>query len=424
MTRVASWSIDRGRQFELDRTDTGRAQIVINDTDGTYDPTNASGPYYGLLEPLKQAAIALQNPVTENWLTVFRGFVDEYEYALDPAQGVMVATITLVDAFDLLSATLLMADGPPPGDTPPVGSEGDNFYEQAEVDARIIQVLTDCGFDSAMWTRSGSPTIFSGNVVVQDSTYSPGSTALEVIQDAADAEFPIANFFMDKEGLFAFHGRFARFDPTTTAASSGGAWVFREWQCGDGTAVASDPTNIAQLRGMSFTRSKDQVYNKATASPMHIADADIAGQTSSDAPSIAAFGIRSWSMENLLTYGAKTGPNVGSGDWGGAGAVAETKLFADYIVTNFQTVRNRISQLTFRPLDANDTRAPALWDLMCNIEIGDLITVTVDHPGAGGFANSFFVEGLHYQCSPGGAVPDVTLTVDTSPNEYWASSPF
>jgi hypothetical protein len=422
VTRVASWSIDRGRQFELDRTDTGRATIVINDTDGTYDPTNTAGPYYGQLEPLKQAAIALQNPVTENWLTVFRGFVDEYTYELDPAQGVMVATITLVDAFELLTAVSVTTGTA--GGSPPVGSEGDIFYEQKEVDARIIDALTDGGFDPAMWTRSGSPTIFSGNVVVQDSTYSPGSTLLEVIQDAADAEFPIANFFIDKEGLFAFHGRFARFDPTTTAASSGGAWVFREWQCGDGTAVASDPTNIAQLRGMSFTRSKERIYNRATATPMHVADADIAGQTSIDATSILAFGIRSWSMENLLTYGAKTGPNVGSGDWGGAGALAETKLFANYIVTNYQTVKNRISQLTFRPLDANDTRAPALWDLMCNIEIGDLITVTVDHPGAGGFANSFFVEGLHYQCEPGGAVPDVTLTVDTSPNEYWADNPF
>src|SRR4029077_10224001 len=49
---VTRHSIDRGRQFEMDRTDTGRATVEIADKDGLLDPTNSPGPYYTRIEPL------------------------------------------------------------------------------------------------------------------------------------------------------------------------------------------------------------------------------------------------------------------------------------------------------------------------------------------------------------------------------------
>ena len=41
---VTSYTIDRGRQYELDTTDTGRATVEITDTDGILDPTNPPAP--------------------------------------------------------------------------------------------------------------------------------------------------------------------------------------------------------------------------------------------------------------------------------------------------------------------------------------------------------------------------------------------
>ena len=60
--RISEYSIDRGRSFELDRVDTGRATILINDTEGVLDPTNPGGPHSGDILPLIQARLALWNP--------------------------------------------------------------------------------------------------------------------------------------------------------------------------------------------------------------------------------------------------------------------------------------------------------------------------------------------------------------------------
>ena len=74
---VQSWTIDRGRPNEMCRTDTGTATIELVDRTGDFDPTNTGGAFYGGYlgaEPV-QAKIELQNPVTDAWSTLFRGFI-------------------------------------------------------------------------------------------------------------------------------------------------------------------------------------------------------------------------------------------------------------------------------------------------------------------------------------------------------------
>ena len=51
-----------------------------------------------------QAAIGRQNPVTGEWKTRFRGFVDALDYRFDPSQQLNWLTISLVDLFELLAA--------------------------------------------------------------------------------------------------------------------------------------------------------------------------------------------------------------------------------------------------------------------------------------------------------------------------------
>ena len=204
---VASIEIRRGRQDEFERTDTGTATIILNDTEGLFDPTNVGSPYYGNLDS-KPIAIAIRNPVTDEWFPLFRGVIDEYGYDLHPSQLVTQTAIQCVDALDYF-AGFELAPGLA-GDTPPAGSERYVFYEDTAglVDDRIFQVLGDASWPTAL------ASIFSGNVHMQESTYSPGESILTVLHDCADAEFPtVANFFVDSEGFVCFHGRFARFDP-------------------------------------------------------------------------------------------------------------------------------------------------------------------------------------------------------------------
>ena len=92
---------------------------------------------------------------------------------------------------------------------------------------------------------------------------------------------------------------------------------------------------------------------------------------------------------------------------------------------NHAPPRTRVSQITFRPISPTHFNGPALWNLVCGIEIGDVVHLNTTHPGGGGFDEDFYVEGLHYDAVPMRAdYPEVTLTLDLSPRAYYGSGLF
>lgn len=403
---VNGWSLDRGRNYELDKTQTGTARITARVTGGALDPTNAGGPYYGNLDPLKQAAIAIQNPVDSTWHTLFRGFVDQYDETVDISETFIDTTIDLVDYLAILEAVEVIPGHA--GTAVPAGSAGNAYYAIQQVDDRIRAALADANVPAEITE------IFSGNVQVQGTVYAPRQSILTVIQDAADAEFPgVANFYVSKEGILTFHGRLARFNPTNSQ------YGIKTWHAGDRTAFTGH-TTVAPIFGLNFHRDTTSIINAALATPTGIADADIAGQLVADAGSIATYGTRSVSFENLITSAGDTGAGPTTDK------LTETRKFATYYVSNYKNPRNRISQIVFRPYPLSHPNAAALWDLICRIEISDILHVTTTHPGGGGFDEDFYVEGLHYQATPelGAAYPDITLTVDVSPKAYYTTDPF
>lgn len=405
---VAGVEIARGRQDEFNRTGTGTATVRFHDTDGLFDPTNAGSPYFGNLDG-RQAKIELYDPVAAAWQTIFRGFTDDGVSDARPSQVVIDHGLQLVDGFDYLTR----AEAAPgiSGNTPPAGSEGNVFYEDANVDDRIIQVLAD-----ALWPSALS-IVFSGNVSVQETVYDPGASYLEIIADAADAEFPdVANIYMDRIGRFHFHGRFSRFDPEGTAAgATPGAWDFRRWSVGDGAAILADPTTV-QIRGLGYARSMQFVYNAALSYPKGIADSAIAGQVVVDTVSRDKWGFRPWSATDLIVLQGLTS-TLNAND--------ECKSFAQYIVDNYAEPTTRVNRLVFKSLRPEDTRADANWELLTKVDISDIVELTTTHPGGGGFsAAPFFVEGVNYQITPlNGDFAMVELGLDVSPVGYY-STPF
>ena len=419
-TLVASYQIDRGRPNETQRTDGSTATVVINDRHGLLDPTNNLGPYYGEIEPLVQAALARWNPVAAEWDTRFRGFVAEYDYAFDPSQQVNQLTLTLVDLFEILNA-IEMQPGQF-GATPPAGSEGQVFYEDTitGADDRVVALLDDAGIPAAFWV------VFSLNVDVHETTYSPGETILSAIQEATDAELPeTANAYIDRLGRLAVHGRVAKFDPGSVAAGAGDTvWDWHEWHAGDRAAVAVNPSTVAQFRQFSFNHGRSFVVNSSLAYPIGATDAAILAQTdasTNDATSVAAgTGSATWSAPNLLT--AQGRYSDGSTTTG----LGETKRFAQYKTQNYKQPRDRITVLAFRPLRPDDERAPVVHRLLGKIDVADQIDVTTASPGGGGFDTEdvWFVEGIHETvagrlrdgvASGDEGYDDVTLTLDVSP---------
>src|SRR5262245_31065933 len=105
---VQSWSISRGRPTEFEQVGAGTATVRIVDELGLLDPTNGFSTYFGDVLPDKQAAIALYDPVQEEWQTIFRGYIDEINYELDLTRSFLRVDLQLVDAFGWLTDAELM----------------------------------------------------------------------------------------------------------------------------------------------------------------------------------------------------------------------------------------------------------------------------------------------------------------------------
>lgn len=417
----------RGRADERSKVDTGTATITGIDTAGVLDPTNSTGPFYGSgdgsygnpLDPIRQAIVEIQNPVTGDWNPIFQGFVGDWTYDLDPSENFLAWQLDLVDALDIFEAAEVVPDQA--GNTVPQESTGDCFYTGQACNDRILAAIADTATTlfGVIWPAARLR-IFSGNVWLQGTDYPARTTMLQVIQDAGDGEFPgVGIFFVAADGTVTFHGRFARFQ-----VESYTDYGIQIWKTGDQSAFAADH-GTAIVATLEFTRGKANLINAALCYPEGIAQADIAGQLASDLTSIQTYAPRSISFENLITEG---------GQADGKNAKQETKEYGQYYVDNFKYPRTRVSKITFQSVDPSEilpgetaARGPALWQLIAGdaanhpVDLSDVLRLTTTHPGGGGFAdNQSFVESVAYTITPlNDKFSNVQVECDLSPRAYY-----
>jgi hypothetical protein len=98
--QVNAISINRGRNAQSDQFQTGTLSLKIVDLTGDFNPMNASGPWYGLLNPMRKIQItATYNNVA---YPIFSGFITGYSTSTPQFTGdVSFTTITAVDAMRL-----------------------------------------------------------------------------------------------------------------------------------------------------------------------------------------------------------------------------------------------------------------------------------------------------------------------------------
>lgn len=91
----------RGRRDELNDVAAGTAVISLNNKDRRFDPTHATGPYYGNLEPM--VPVRIQADYSAVTYDVFYGYAEAWPQ-LWPTQGNNYARcdLQLVDGFKLL----------------------------------------------------------------------------------------------------------------------------------------------------------------------------------------------------------------------------------------------------------------------------------------------------------------------------------
>lgn len=410
---VSNWKIDRGRTYELDKTQAGTASFTLIDTTGRFDPTNPSSPYYGQIGPMRQMKIGIVNPVTQTNTDLFTGYIEAWNYSIDTAEVMMTIEVDAVDGFEPLSRS----------EFPPDSTGTTVLPATVDVQTRMHYILDNFfGWDGtgALGWPPALRKINSGNVFVKQTVYNPGSSLMSGLQDAADAEFPgVANVFMNKLGQVTFYGRYPRFDPLSYPDD------VTFWMVGDRNAV--DTFGGAPIHDIVWNLDQKNLINAAQAWPEGIAQSDIAAQLAVSPSSIAEFGNRLQTLANLQTDGSS-----GSATPPSLTPEQECYLFSWYYAANYNQPVQRISKLEFTTQDPTTTEGAALWAFMCGVEIGDILTVYTSNPGGGGFGkqndgfamDQFFVEGIHYTADPLQAgFAAVTMNLDVSPRAWFTTFP-
>jgi hypothetical protein len=251
---VQSWSVHRGRANEMSKTGTGTATIQLVDRTGDFDPTNnrplLRPPHHRGTDGAWCRRRSNYRTRDHTWSTPFRGLHLSIQWV--PYRTEQHANVTIGWSTGWRSWPRWRWPGRQFGHAV---IDGNIVYnEDAGLDAvktRIGKVLDEVGWPGAL--RS----IFTGNVSLQKTTYAPRSTALSVIEDAADAEFPtLANVYIGgphNPGYVVFHGRYARFNPDDVA------YGIRVWLCGDDTVALTD-TSIVGSRPLVASAGRHLLY--------------------------------------------------------------------------------------------------------------------------------------------------------------------
>ena len=413
--RVIHWETHRGRNSEFDKVEAGTASITLMNRDGLFDPLNASSPYVtpDLLLPLRQVRITANTPADPGvYHDIFTGYVEGWNYQRTSPRGAL-AFLDAVDGFELLQQAEVL---------PVAGSgQGGQYFAEQHVDSRVLAAL---GF--AGWPASRA-SVFSGNTALQAVTYPKGTSMLQVIQEAVDAEFPaLANFYMDRSGRACFRGRYFRFDPESDEWDLPGApyfsvpanrWKFADadaFEAFDGEAPTGGP--LIPMADCQWTFDRERVYNVVTCTVAGQPAKTENLQTVTDTASRTKYGRRTLTIPNLiLLAGMIPGPGTEV-----VLAREEAKRYATYFVENYNEPIVRASSIEIHSKFEDDN----VWDFLVNVELGDLAELYTVNPGSGGFnGQEFFIDGIHNSVDAEGTWPSWVSNYDLTPKANFGNFP-
>jgi hypothetical protein len=252
--QVSAISIKRGRSAESDQFQTGTLTLKIVDVNGDFNSQNVTGPYYGLLNPMRKVQItATYNSVT---YPIFSGFITSYNTTTPQFTGdVSFTTITAVDAFRLAQNAQ-------------ISTVTDATAGQLS-GTRINKIL-----DQIVWPNS-QRSIDAGQTTMQAD---PGTarTSLAAMQTVELSEY--GALYVDAYGNFVFKDR-----KTATTSVNQTAVAFTD----DGSGIAYN--NAVWIFNDAL------VYNKAD-----ITRTGGTTQNATNTASVDKYFLHSYNQQNLM----------------------------------------------------------------------------------------------------------------------------
>jgi hypothetical protein len=167
----------------------GTASILLDNSDGRFDPDNLAGPYAvgGATELLPMVPVRVRAIFGTVTYALYSGFADGWMPAqVTYAGGYAELTLPATDAFKVLAGITLPALGSPEG-------------AGAATGARVKDILTRAGW----YTSAEYSAVGPGSSTLQGTSL--GDTALNLMQVAADSE--IGQLYASGAGAVTFRGR-------------------------------------------------------------------------------------------------------------------------------------------------------------------------------------------------------------------------
>jgi hypothetical protein len=244
----------RGRNALVDQFQTGQLTLRIVDQNGDFNPTNPTGPYVGLLTPMKKVQISATYGATT--YSLFSGFITSYVNT-QPKDATEVAytTIQAVDAFRLAQNAQVSTI---------TGASAGNLSG-----TRINQILDQIDWPATMRDVDAGLTTLQAD---------PGTprTSLGAMQTVADSEY--GALYVNTDGEFVFQDR------SITAGSAGGTV----------TTFNDNGTGISYANAM-WKLDDNLVFNSAQVSRL-----GGSAMSASNQASIDKYFIHSYNLQDLL----------------------------------------------------------------------------------------------------------------------------
>ena len=251
---VDSIQTNRGRNAQADQFQTGTLTLRIVDQNGDFNPQNVSGPYFGLLQPMRKVQITAT--YANIIYPIFSGFITSYTTTTPKnANDVVYTTITAVDAFRLAeNAQISTVAGSSAGDLS---------------GTRINQILDEIGWPSSMRDVDAGLTTLQAD---------PGTarTSLAAMRTVTTSEY--GALYVDATGSFVFQDR-----QVTTASIGGTPTVFND-----------NGTGIGYFNAV-WRLDDTLIFNQAS-----ITATGLATQVASDQASIDKYFLHSYNQQDLL----------------------------------------------------------------------------------------------------------------------------
>jgi len=176
---VLVYSISRGKSRQLDKYQSGKANIQLDNNLRSYDPLYSASPYAGQILPKREIRI------TSNSIVQYQGVIDDWDLQYQP-EGNSIAIIKASDEMSQMANQSLSAV-----------TNTAQFTGQ-----RIAAILGNAGMQ---WPNNRTD-LETGLQSLQADVISEGTNALSYLNTIADSE--PGDFYINRQGIATFKDRY------------------------------------------------------------------------------------------------------------------------------------------------------------------------------------------------------------------------